>query len=645
VVGMVLIAGGGWSWMARQRAQRRAATAAAVNDAMADAILHQGQARAAAVGDPTRWTEALAAAQEAQRLMASGEADSALRARVLVLKATLEREQAQAQAEAAQLAKDRTLIERLEVIQGSRADHWNRVRTDTEYAAAFRDYGLDLDRMDPQEAGIRIAQRPAAAGIAAALDNWAMVRRSRSVPGSEASCQRLVTAARAADPDPWRNALRDQIGRNDLAALQRLAGDKELAAQPATSLDLLAGALEKIRDFEHAAAVLRTGWQEHPGDFWLNQRLGYLMDKDHLKHPDEMIRYWTATVAIHPHSFVAHSNLGIALFDHGKLHEAITEYHTAIRLKPDYAGAHNNLGNALLAQGNRDEAIAEWRTAIRVDPDYSASYDNLGAELYREGQHDEALAALRNAVRLNPARVEGRFNLSQVLVYEGQFQEAVVQLKTLLKGLGPTHPSRSFFQDWLERAERKARLSERLPAFLSGEATPADNAERLALAEVTAVRKRYATSAGFYAAALAADPKLVDDWRTRHQYDAACAAARAGTGQGRDEPPPDDAGKTRLRQQALDWLKAELAHWSKQLESGPPRERPAIVQSLKHWQQEADLASVRDADSLARLPGPERNDWQALWIKFEELLRRAVAGGAPKPASPAGELPADPFAH
>ena len=46
--------------------------------------------------------------------------------------------------------------------------------------------------------------------------------------------------------------------------------------------------------------------------------------------------------------------------------------------------------------------------------------------------------------------------------------------------------------------------------------------------------------------------------RPGHRYNAACAAALAASGQGKDDPPPDDAAKAKLRQQARDWLKAEL---------------------------------------------------------------------------------------
>src|SRR5262249_53904826 len=94
----------------------------------------------------------------------------------------------------------------------------------------------------------------------------------------------------------------------------------------------------------------------------------------------------------------------------------------------------------------------------------------------------------------------------------------------------------------------------------------ADNAERLVLARTAYQRKQFATAARQWARALAGDPKLGDGRQAQHRYHAARAAVLAAAGQGQDEPPLDDAAKAKLRRQALDWLKAELKAWTKQLD-------------------------------------------------------------------------------
>ena len=84
-------------------------------------------------------------------------------------------------------------------------------------------------------------------------------------------------------------------------------------------------------------------------------------------------------------------------------------------------------------------------------------------------------------------------------------------------------------------AERKVALDQKLPAFLEGKEKPADVAERLGLAEICFYKKLYAAMFRFYAHAFAADAKLEPD----HRYNAACAAALAGCGKGKDAPAGD----------------------------------------------------------------------------------------------------------
>jgi hypothetical protein len=54
---------------------------------------------------------------------------------------------------------------------------------------------------------------------------------------------------------------------------------------------------------------------------------------------------------------------------------------------------------------------------------------------------------------------------------------------------------------------------------------------------------------------------------------------------------------------------------------GPGQAREA----LRHWQKDADLASVRDKDALDQLPAAERDAWQRLWADVAALLKRAQA--------------------
>jgi hypothetical protein len=96
----------------------------------------------------------------------------------------------------------------------------------------------------------------------------------------------------------------------------------------------------------------------------------------------------------------------------------------------------------------------------------------------------------------------------------------------------------------------------------------------------------------------------------------------------RSSSAPDDAAKARPRA----WLQAELAAWTKLLESGPLKARPSIAQTLQHWRDDADLAGIREAKDLEALPEAEREAWRALWAGVDALLTRAQSA-----ATPAGE--------
>jgi hypothetical protein len=110
--------------------------------------------------------------------------------------------------------------------------------------------------------------------------------------------------------------------------------------------------------------------------------------------------------------------------------------------------------------------------------------------------------------------------------------------------------------------------------------------------------------------------------KVQHRYNAACCAALAAAGQGENGAKLDDMERGRLRKQALGWLKDDLALRTKQLESGPPADRAAVQQKMKHWQQDRDLASLRDKAELERLSAEDRAACAKLWADVAALLKK-----------------------
>jgi hypothetical protein len=172
--------------------------------------------------------------------------------------------------------------------------------------------------------------------------------------------------------------------------------------------------------------------------------------------------------------------------------------------------------------------------------------------------------------------------------------------------------------DW---AQEKARQEKELLDVLSGKRKPANAAEQIKYAVLCALARRYAPATRLYADAFVEQLALTDDPKTGHRYTAACYAALAGCGQGQDAPS-EDKERTRLRRQALDWLRADLTLWGKQAEKGTPEARAAVQKSLERWHKDTDLAGVRDSAALEKLPEAERSEWKKLWADVVALLKK-----------------------
>jgi serine/threonine-protein kinase len=237
-------------------------------------------------------------------------------------------------------------------------------------------------------------------------------------------------------------------------------------------------------------------------------------------------------------------------------------------------------------------AIAEYREAIRVNKDYPQAHCNLGHALRDKGQFTEALGHLRRGHELGSKN--------------------------------PRWPYPS--AEWIKECERLVQLDAQLPRVLKGEVRPADAGERLTLAWMCQLpcKSLYAAAVRFYTEAFAEQPNLADDLQGQPRYNAACAAALAGCGQGKDADQSDNKERARLRRQALEWLRADLAAYRRALDQEPDRAGPAVRERMQHWQQDKDFAGVRGPDALAKLPEAERQDWQQLWQEVEALRQRAA---------------------
>jgi len=134
---------------------------------------------------------------------------------------------------------------------------------------------------------------------------------------------------------------------------------------------------------------------------------------------------WRTVLDVTPENPRAHNCLGSVLRAQGRVDEAISCFHQALRLKPDYASAYNNLGIALQSVGNSDEAVICIQRSLQIDPDYADGYYNLGKMFQLLGKLDDAAGNYRRAMQLNPGLIKAYNNLGIVLSEQGKADEAV----------------------------------------------------------------------------------------------------------------------------------------------------------------------------------------------------------------------------
>jgi serine/threonine-protein kinase len=173
------------------------------------------------------------------------------------------------------------------------------------------------------------------------------------------------------------------------------------------------------------------------------------------------------------------------------------------------------------------------------------------------------------------------------------------------------------------RREAESLILPNLPAFLEGNYQPQDNDERLALLGVCQFQGLHGAAARLYADAFAVDPDLAEDLTTACRYRAARCAALAGYGLGADGARLSEAERTRWRQQAREWLEADLAAWTRKLNPGGATDRALVRRKLTHWRADPDLAELREPSALEKLPADEREKWVALWNETGAVLNRA----------------------
>ena len=148
---------------------------------------------------------------------------------------------------------------------------------------------------------------------------------------------------------------------------------------------------------------------------------------------------WQNDIILYEHAlkvtsgnYLAHNNLGAALYELGKNEEALFHHEEALRINPASFQAHFNMANILAFQGKRAEAIYRYEEAIKLNRNYLKAHRNLGTALALDGRFKEAIEHYKKAIEIDGSDPTTFYNLGMAFAANEQADEAINQFKEAL---------------------------------------------------------------------------------------------------------------------------------------------------------------------------------------------------------------------
>ena len=472
VLTTALIGAAGWGWVDHERRRREEQTRGAVDAALADASTKRERALAAG-GDPVLWVEAIEAARRAESLLGSGDTGAVPSAARALLPGRSD-------------PRARRGGGRREGPPDRRAARHDpqRLRGPRRRSEGRRGVRLRVPRLRGRPRCIGPGGFRQRARLQPRRRGPGQLARSMGVPASGAvlrdpvGAERLVAMARVADPDPWRNRLRDSLGRREGGPARRLERWSGSPPPPTSTISRWRASPAWPRRSRSSGGGGRpsrsSGAPEssHRDDFWVNADLVRELMATGLA--EEAVRFFTVAAGVRPRSGLALSGLGKALLMSGQPEEAADTFREVTRLRPDDALAHVALGTALLALGEPQEAdvefgearrlrsddwmvrdqialaysdrgdwaaaVEEQRESARRFPKLAVVHKALAHALQSSGRLDEAVAEFREAVRLDPRFSAAYLFLGRALIEAGDLQAALDALARVDVGPPPPDP-------------------------------------------------------------------------------------------------------------------------------------------------------------------------------------------------------------
>jgi tetratricopeptide (TPR) repeat protein len=260
-------------------------------------------------------------------------------------------------------------------------------------------------------------------------------------------------------------------------------------------------------------------------------------------------------------------------------------------------------------------ALGQWN-----EHQEAAGQLEKGDSYFFKGKYSDASVSYSKVVELKPNWPIAYWSLAISYLRTGELEKALEQMKRCQE-FGPPVPGSP--DDVSRTLQELIELDPKLPALSEGKEKPG-TVDRSELAQLCVIRQFPRAAVRFYTEFLASNPQVTDQ-DNGYRYNAACAAALAAAGRGKDTAKLDKKELSSLRKQVFDWLNAELVVWAKRAESEKPEDRVRVQQVLQHWKTDKDLAGIRDKDAVAKLPAGEQQACKKLCAEVEALLKKTQA--------------------
>ncbi len=528
------------------------------------------------------------------------------------------------QQRSADLRKDLEMVAKLENLRlewmPRTYGETNFERSSHAYFVAFAEYGIDLKGLEPSEAAERIAGSPIRTHLIAALDGWFFSEFWVGLPTEDVALQQqakdqqnLTGGASTVGvmfspmgPVLAASLLIHESGRSLRQALDALNTDVAqanlLIQRQETLVPIFTIAFRadtddwrkelRVAGYNGDHEALEKLGEEHnflsqpPSNLWL---LGKVLRKASAR--DAAVRCLRKAQQRFPSDLWITIELARTLTectDAEESEEGTRLYQAALALRPQCADIYNELGLNLFVRGKSTQAEAAIQKAVEIDPQFAFAHCCMGLVIQEEGRFANALTWFRRGHELGSKRADWPY------------------------------PS----ENWVRECERLTQSEPARSKFWKDRLKHTQGGGQISAATLCRLYRHHFASFRLYSEAIALRPELAADPREQLRYRGCCAALLAASGQGKDADTLGALYRTSLRQQAFDWLRADLTHYQKLLTRGKAEDYVVVQERMQHWQKNTDLASVR-GDAIAKLPEAEQEGWRRLRAEVATLLKAA----------------------